>query len=328
MCPLVSIGLPVYNGEATIARVLNRLLDQSFTDLEIVISNNASTDGTNEILEEYLKRDSRIRILNNHYNLGSIFNFNKVFEQSRGKYFMWASHDDFHEKEFVAKCVEAMEMDDKAVLCAPRMQMIMANSREAIWVSSMDSFRKKNSIVRRYFETLQHFPAVSIYGLYRSSALSKTKLLPNVIGGDLIFIQNLSLYGKFIGVPEILFTRVGRQTWNSIHQDYMTFFGKPKKPLWYLPFFIVLKKQIQQLMSAKISSGQRLALLIALCIFTLKEFILKFFLKLLKHVLPEKLKMPIGQFIYWNFMHSPNIVVVNADMFTERIIKPKIGWFD
>jgi glycosyltransferase involved in cell wall biosynthesis len=325
--PLVSIGLPVYNGEETIERAINSLLGQSYQNLEIVISDNGSTDGTSAILERYREKDPRIRIFKNNVNRGSIWNFKKVFEESSGKYFMWAAHDDHHENRFVSLCVEAMEMDDEAVLCAPKMQMTAADSEEVVWVSCMDSFKDKKSLLERYRETLRHFPAVSIYGLHRRSALAKTELFPKVIGGDLLLNQEMSLLGTFIGVREVLFTRHGRAKWNSIDQDYMTFFGRPKKPIWYSPFLMIFVRQVRNLLGAKVPPQQRLALLSTLMIYQFEQFYLKLSMKLLKYVLPERLKLPISKFIYWKFMNGPNVTAVNKEIFLERIIKPRIGWF-
>ena len=193
--PLVSIGLPVYNGEETIERAINSLLGQTYQNLEIVISNNGSTDNTLEIIKKFEVMDPRVKIFHNELNRGSIWNFNRVFLHSSGKYFMWASHDDHHEDTFISTCVEAMERDGFAALCAPGMQMTEADTDRVLWTSSMDSFKDKRTLTSRYRETLRNFPAVSIYGLYRRELLAKTDLFPQVIGGDMLFVQHLSLFG-------------------------------------------------------------------------------------------------------------------------------------
>ena len=108
-CPLVSIGLPVFNGEKSLAQALDALLKQDYTNLEIIISDNGSTDRTSEICGEYLKKDSRLKYHRSEENLGAIWNFNRVFELSSGKYFMWAAHDDLRKPSFVRACVKRME---------------------------------------------------------------------------------------------------------------------------------------------------------------------------------------------------------------------------
>jgi hypothetical protein len=221
-----------------------------------------------------------------------------------------------------------MEKDSFAALCAPRMQMTEADSDRVLWTSSIDSFKGKRSLTSRYRETLWNFPAVSIYGLYRRELLAKTKLLPQVIGGDLLFIQNLSLFGHFIGTPEILFTRHGREKWNSVDQDYMTFFGRAKKPFWYSPFLAVLVFQVKQLFTVNLSALQRTKLLFILFNYQVRQFSLKLGMKFLKYALPNRVKLPIAKAIYWRYMNGPNIRTNNEDSFTERIIKARTGWFN
>jgi len=136
------------------------------------------------------------------------------------------------------------------------------------------------------------------------------------------------LYGHFIGTQEILFTRNGREKWNSVDQDFMTFFGRAKKPFWYSPFFAVIGSQVAQLLSVNLPALQRAKLLIILFNFQSCQFCLKLGMKLCKHLLPNRIKLPSAKFIYWRFMNGPNIGVDDEVSFTERIIKPRIGWFN
>jgi len=94
--PRLSIGLAVYNGENYLAESLDALLGQSYDDFELIISDNASTDGTADICRRYEKQDSRIRYIRQPLNIGLAPNHNFVFRQSRGELFKWASHDDLY----------------------------------------------------------------------------------------------------------------------------------------------------------------------------------------------------------------------------------------
>src|SRR2546426_7984873 len=93
--PLVSIGLPVYNAENFVAEAIQCVLSQTYSDWELVISDNASTDRTVSICREFTDRDGRIRLYQNKRNLGISLNFNHAFQRSRGRYFAWLAHDDF-----------------------------------------------------------------------------------------------------------------------------------------------------------------------------------------------------------------------------------------
>src|ERR671915_430558 len=92
--PLVSIGLPVYNGANYLRKAVETILEQSYESLELIISDNASTDDTADICRDLSARDARIRVSRNAQNVGAARNYNIVFNAARGKYFKWAAHDD------------------------------------------------------------------------------------------------------------------------------------------------------------------------------------------------------------------------------------------
>ena len=93
--------MPVYNGELFIREALNSLLNQTFTDFELVISDNASTDGTEMICQEYADKDKRIRYVRQVQNRGATANFQFVLDAAVGKYFMWAAADDLQSSNFL-----------------------------------------------------------------------------------------------------------------------------------------------------------------------------------------------------------------------------------
>ena len=107
--PRLSIGLPVYNGEKYLAESLDALLGQSYEDFELIISDNASTDGTAGICRRYMKQDSRIRYIYQPRNIGAAPNHNFVVGQARGELFKWASHDDLYAHDLLKCCVDALD---------------------------------------------------------------------------------------------------------------------------------------------------------------------------------------------------------------------------
>src|SRR5579884_3000340 len=114
---LVSIGLPVYNAGNFIDQTLKSILEQPYREIEVIISDNASSDNTEEICRGYAARDRRIRYYRNKENLGVASNHNRVFELSLGDYFMWAAHDDVRSLDYIQRCVEVLEKDLLKVLC-------------------------------------------------------------------------------------------------------------------------------------------------------------------------------------------------------------------
>jgi glycosyltransferase involved in cell wall biosynthesis len=105
--PTVSIGMPVYNGAKYIREALDSLLAQTFTDFELIISDNASTDATQEICQEYAEQDSRIRYIRQSTNMGAMPNFTFVLDEARAEYFMWVAHDDKWSLNWLAELLAA-----------------------------------------------------------------------------------------------------------------------------------------------------------------------------------------------------------------------------
>ena len=117
--PMVSIGIPVYNGAKTISIALKAVLQQTFTDIEVIISDNGSTDQTIEILESIIGDDARVRLIRQEHNLGAVANFAAVLEAARAPFFMFAAADDRIETHFVQDALLALESAPEAVACAP-----------------------------------------------------------------------------------------------------------------------------------------------------------------------------------------------------------------
>jgi len=107
--------MPVFNGEKYIIKALDSLLNQTFSNFKLIISDNASTDNTQIICEEYALKDNRIRYVRQPENRGALFNFKFVLNNSMGKYFMWAAHDDWRTPDFLEANVSALESNLKFV---------------------------------------------------------------------------------------------------------------------------------------------------------------------------------------------------------------------
>jgi glycosyltransferase involved in cell wall biosynthesis len=202
--------MPVYNMEDTVGEAIETVLSQTFTDFELIICDNASTDGTAEICRAAANKDDRVTYYRNSDNiLGE--NFRLAFLLSKGKYFMWAAADDSRKPEMVAKCVDVLESDSKAVLAYTHTELInpTTNSRKLYY----DSYRlDQESPEERYISLLSNLDlGNAIYGLYRRDLLFK---IPPLAGSnhllvfmDNIFLSNVVLNGKIIQVPEPLFIR-------------------------------------------------------------------------------------------------------------------------
>src|SRR4051812_3303201 len=127
--PRVSIGVPVYNGDRFLAATLDSILAQTFSDFEVAIVDNASTDRTAEISRAYAARDPRIQYRRNVVNIGAMRNFNLAFRLARGAYFKWWAADDLCRPTFLARCVDALDANPSAVLAYTRAVRIDEHGR-------------------------------------------------------------------------------------------------------------------------------------------------------------------------------------------------------
>jgi glycosyltransferase involved in cell wall biosynthesis len=324
--PLVSVGVPVFNGESGLSRCLEGLLRQDYPNLEIIISDNASTDSTPLICDEFVRMDPRVKYWRADQNRGSGWNFNRVFELSSGEYFLWAAHDDDHEPSFISACVEQLQRHPDAVLCQTHTAVSVEGHDRTLYLARLDTFEDIDGIVERYRETLKRFPATAFYGVYRSSAMRKTKLWEKILASDLAFIQELSIHGGFIQVPTTMFRYTARESWNTVQQDAGHFLGKPKA-WWYVPFVVLFMNHSRRLAHSPIPLGLKLRLWTVLTLHQIRHVALKMLLKVAGVVCPEGRKESLGRALYWRYMHNPNIKVVSADLFFQRVCKPQLGWW-
>ena len=207
--PKVSIGMPVFNGERFIADTIDSILAQTFADFELIISDNASTDGTEEIGRRYAAKDDRIRYVRNRENLGAAHNYNQAFYLSSGSYFKWACHDDILRPAFLEQCVEVLDRDPSAVGVYTGWAPIdEVGNRLDKYPARYPPWRADapDPVSRTRFSfRMERRPPSAIYGLFRSDTLRRTGLYRPIHGGDHIMIAEISLYGTVNEVPEELF---------------------------------------------------------------------------------------------------------------------------
>jgi glycosyltransferase involved in cell wall biosynthesis len=225
--PRVSIGLPVYNGENYLAETLDSILAQTFRDFELIISDNASTDGTEAICRRYAASDHRIRYIRNAENLGAAKNYNRVFQLAKGEYFKWNGHDDPLAPTFLERCVKVLDRDPEIVLCFARIRAIDARGDEhEVGALTARTFAAKPQLgsaqahVRFYHTVVADHPQGAIFGLIRRRVLAQTALIGSYRSSDLTLLGELALRGRFHQIPEALQDRrfhaqQGRNVYNT-----------------------------------------------------------------------------------------------------------------
>lgn len=203
--PLVSVGLFVYNGERFVEQALNCILSQTFTDFELIVSDNASTDRTGDIAQEYAQRDNRIRYYSAEKNMGAGWNVRRVYELATGKYFKQAAVDDLLEPDFLRRCVEILERDPGCVLAYASIKEIDENGnflKNYVTPTKADS----SDPVSRFRDMLLGSSwCYQVFGVMRMSALRQIPAQGIYVNGDGVLLARIALLGRFYEIPEHLF---------------------------------------------------------------------------------------------------------------------------
>jgi glycosyltransferase involved in cell wall biosynthesis len=204
-CPVVSICLPVYNGERHISYALTSIVEQTFDDLELIITDNASTDGTGAICRAAEARDGRVRYFRSDRNRGLAANNNWGCELSRGRYIAWIGHDDVMDREYIARCVAALEADPEAVLCFAN-TIYIDDAGAVIRRTEIDNPGALPRPSSRFRDILNHSMCEAIYGLMRTDIVRRTAL-GAFADSDRVLLAEMGLRGCFKLLPECLFSR-------------------------------------------------------------------------------------------------------------------------
>jgi glycosyltransferase involved in cell wall biosynthesis len=207
---LVSVGMPVYNGERFLCEAIESILAQTHTTLELIISDNGSTDSTQEICRTYAQRDERIRYVRQPKNIGPIPNFNFVMQARRGDYFMWAAHDDLRSPEYMKCVLDELRSDPAAVLAQSWSRMIETTNPDTpddwtFW-RGYGNLAQSARIDQRVQALLSNSNrAVGIYGLFRGSALNRLGVLYDGLSSDIEYLLRAFLLGRIRIVEKPLF---------------------------------------------------------------------------------------------------------------------------
>ena len=218
----LSIGLPVHNGENHLAESIESLLAQTFEDFELILSDNASTDSTPDICQDFAHRDKRIRYFRQRFNIGASRNFNWVVHRARAPFFKWAAHDDIYEPTFFERCMDVLQHEPKVILAHSMVDLIDTSGAKLCFDSAAHRYidfagralpeseplniGESDHPVKRFDEVLQRVNwCFAIFGIIRSHILRQTSLQESYFGCDKVLLAQLALLGPFRQVRETLF---------------------------------------------------------------------------------------------------------------------------
>jgi glycosyltransferase involved in cell wall biosynthesis len=204
--PRLTIGLPVYNGEHYLEESLDALLGQTFEDFELIVSDNASTDGTADICRRYEQLDPRVRYVRQPRNLGAAGNHNFVVDQARAELFKWASADDLYARDLIERCVAALDANPHVVLAHSWTAMIDAAGS----VTAAVKYPLDTSSMRapeRFRSMLFESGGDDYYGVIRTDVIRRVVPQGSYHHADRTIVTDLALQGPFFQIPDWLYFR-------------------------------------------------------------------------------------------------------------------------
>jgi glycosyltransferase involved in cell wall biosynthesis len=204
--PRLTLGLPVYNGKRFLAQSLDALLAQTYSDFELIISDNGSTDRTPEIGKHYQSVDPRVRYIRHDQNRGSTFNHNFVLGQARGELFKWVSDDDLYAPDLLQRCVDALDTRPELALAHSWTAFIDEDSK----ITERSHYGLTTDVsdpVERFRSVLYTDGGDDMYGVIRMSVLRQMAPFNSYHWADRTFVAELALHGPFHNESDFLYFR-------------------------------------------------------------------------------------------------------------------------
>jgi glycosyltransferase involved in cell wall biosynthesis len=204
--PLVSVGIPTYNRAAKLTRAVESVLAQTHRKLELVISDNASSEDTEAVCRAFREQDPRVRYLRSPHNRGPTANFNVLFGELSGDYAMLLSDDDWLDHDYIASCLTELDRRPGHVLACG----IAHYLRDGVVVREGVEMQLENdSPNKRVLTYLREVDENGVfYGLMPKAVLQRAAPLRNVLGNDWLLAAAIAAQGK---VTTVRATAINRE---------------------------------------------------------------------------------------------------------------------
>jgi glycosyltransferase involved in cell wall biosynthesis len=215
--PLVTVGVPVRNGARFVREALDSALAEDYPNLEILISDNASTDDTEAIGREYAARDRRVRYWRNPENIGAVGNFGRVLAEARGIYFTWLACDDIlSHRDYVSRTVAYLEANPDVGICTTDFAMLdlAGPGKVSFWRFPEIYPNQEPAAVRAvYFSWPQSPACFALYGMARRAVLARAPFGGRVYRGrstvthwEYPILLAVLKQSRIVALPEVLRT--------------------------------------------------------------------------------------------------------------------------
>jgi glycosyltransferase involved in cell wall biosynthesis len=220
------IGLPVFNGEKHLEKALNSLLNQTFHDFEIIISDNASTDKTEIISKEFVQKDIRVKYIKHKKNLGALKNFLFTLNKAQNQYFMWAAADDYWDPRFIENNLKVLETNENIIASISNVEFIgnnlpemyKSNNKGTTYQYLIEHLPSTTTLAEKVSFHLRYNRGMSIYSIFRTEILKKCIIERNFCDWDQLVVLNTLKYGDLHIMNEVLMYRSAEGTTSNHSQ--------------------------------------------------------------------------------------------------------------
>ena len=264
----LTIGIPFYNGEKSIAKTIESVLNQTFVDFELIISDNGSTDNTANICLAYAGKDHRIRYLRNENNLGLLFNYDRLLHSAGGEYFARIQCGDYWAMTFAEKCIEALDKSPETVLCYTAVNMLDIEGNVLSIHKDVKELQDSDLFVR-YKAFMWKFDICNaLLGITRTKHSAKSKFFmmgaKDTTGYGHFVLSELIIEGPFIQLEEPLYFREPpsflankKETFEERHKRYFNILGGWSGYGIILPFCNWIKKHCEMIKYSEHSPAEK-----------------------------------------------------------------------
>ena len=322
--PLVTVGIPVFNAATRIRDSIEQALSQTYQHLEVLVSDNASTDGTTKILSDVDGSDPRLKVLYQSTNLGAIRNFNLLLQQASGQFFIWLAHDDIWSPDLLENCIRVMLENPEVVVCQPPTLVVPRTAPSQImYINRLRGFESRVPPLQRALRVGRLLPATAVYGLFRTEALRQSGGMRVEPGGDLAFFPFLLVGGTAAEAPGAEFRYTFGDTWRKSSEEISMIMGQPCEEKGASRGLIA--SRLRRLLRTRhewLPRGGWVAVVAEAS--TLTFYAWERFTFRIVGLFPEWLKSQSADFLYWKMLHNPNTEVLDSAKYRERVVLAKV----
>ena len=323
--PLVSVGMPVHNMERTIRAALESVLAQSYRNLEVVVYDNGSTDGTADVVSEVARGDDRVRLERGETNSGLSRSFNSAFELTSGTYFLWVAADDSIGANYVSSAVARLESDTAVMLCAPAVTAYLEGRPDPVYEVHISGFGPGVSRFDRLRRSNGGLPMVVMYGVFRSSFLATVCLLKLSHMADVAFMQEVAVRGPIVEEEEQRHHYSMARLWRTTRDEHRLFTGREVVGPVVMPFLPLLMDRVQRMWSLELGTATRIGYVLVVVSAECRRLAIRAAWRCYRSLVGSVRASSVGEWVYWRWMHVPGVEVRDMEAFIERVVYPTMG---